>query len=63
MEYIFDRITIDEKICNGEPTLRGKRITVQTINLKTLKNINIEILEAAIRYGFEAHNEKGKKMI
>ena len=31
MEYIADRITIDEKICNGKPTIRGKRITVQTV--------------------------------
>ncbi len=31
MEYIADRITIDEKICNGKPTIRGKRIAVQTI--------------------------------
>ena len=28
----FDgRITIDPDICNGKPTLRGKRITVQTV--------------------------------
>ena len=31
MNKLADRITVDEKICNGKPTIRGKRITVQTI--------------------------------
>ena len=31
MEKLTDRISIDEKICNGKPIIRGKRITVQTV--------------------------------
>ena len=31
MEYLTDRITIDADLCNGQPTIRGKRVTVQTI--------------------------------
>jgi uncharacterized protein (DUF433 family) len=27
----FGRITIDPAVCNGKPTVRGKRITVQTV--------------------------------
>lgn len=27
----FGRITIDPALCNGKPTIRGKRITVQTV--------------------------------
>lgn len=26
-----DRITVDPEICNGRPTIRGKRIAVQTV--------------------------------
>jgi len=31
MEYVSERIIIDDKICNGKPTIRGSRITVQSI--------------------------------
>jgi len=31
MEYIFDRITVDDGLCNGQPTIRGLRITVKTV--------------------------------
>ncbi|TSA51536.1 MAG: DUF433 domain-containing protein [Sphingobacteriales bacterium] len=31
MKNIIDRITIDEKLLNGKPSIRGKRISVQTI--------------------------------
>ncbi len=31
MTYLDGRITIIPDLCNGKPTIRGKRITVQTI--------------------------------
>ena len=31
MEYISNRITLSETLCGGKPTIRGMRITVQTI--------------------------------
>ena len=31
MELLTDRITVDSNICNGKPTIRGKRISVQTV--------------------------------
>ncbi len=31
MLYLTDRITLDENLCNGKPTIRGLRITIQTI--------------------------------
>lgn len=29
--FLDGRITIDPAICNGKPTIRGKRIAVQTV--------------------------------
>jgi len=37
-------------------------VTGYCIKFKTLKDINLDILEAAIRYGVEAQNEKGEPM-
>ena len=37
-------------------------VTGYCIRFKTLKDINIEVLEAAIRFGFKAQNEKGALM-
>lgn len=31
MQTLINRITVNPDICNGKPTIRGKRITVQTI--------------------------------
>lgn len=31
LDTLISRVTIDPKICNGKPIVRGKRITVQTI--------------------------------
>lgn len=31
MQTPINRITVNPDICNGKPTIRGKRITVQTI--------------------------------
>jgi uncharacterized protein (DUF433 family) len=46
MEYISERITISDDLCNGKPTIRGMRITVQTIlEFLGAGNTNEEILE------------------
>ncbi|RIH62953.1 DUF433 domain-containing protein [Mariniphaga sediminis] len=62
MEYISDRITIDEKICNGKPTIRGSRITVQTLLeflsagdspddiLKQYPSLELEDIQASLKF-------------
>ena len=65
METLLDRITIDEKICNGKPTIRGKRITVQTILeflsagekeeelLKQFPSLEADDIKACLRFASE----------
>ena len=31
MLYLSDRITLSPDLCNGKPTIRGMRITVETV--------------------------------
>ena len=31
LHYIHDRITVDPNLCGGKPTIRGHRVTVQTV--------------------------------
>lgn len=62
MEYISERITIDEKICNGKPTIRGSRITVQTLLeflsagdspeeiLKQYPTLELEDIQASLKF-------------
>jgi uncharacterized protein (DUF433 family) len=46
MKYITDRITIDEGLMDGKPTIRGMRITVQTVlEFLSAGNTAEEILE------------------
>lgn len=62
MEYLTDRITIAPDLCNGKPTIRGKRITVQTILeflgagdskdtiLKQYPSLEAEDIEACLKF-------------
>ncbi len=68
MEYIFDRITIDDKILNGKPVIRGKRISVQTVLeylgagesyeeiLKQYPTLEPDDIKACIRFASELMN-------
>jgi len=70
MDYLIERITIDSAICNGKPTIRGKRITVQTILeflsagdskeeiLKQYPTLEPDDINACIRFAAELMNHQ-----
>jgi len=70
MEYLIDRITVDSSICGGKPTIRGKRITVQTILeflssgdskeeiLTQYPSLEPEDINACIRFAAELMNHQ-----
>ncbi|MBK8054868.1 MAG: DUF433 domain-containing protein [Saprospiraceae bacterium] len=70
MENILDRITINDKICNGKPTIRGKRITVQTILeflqageskeeiLRQFPTLELQDLDACLKFAIDLMNRR-----
>jgi len=70
MTYISERITIDDNICNGKPTIRGKRISVQTILdflsagddpetiLKQYPTLEFEDISACLKFASDLMNRQ-----
>ncbi len=70
MTNLTDRITIDENICSGKPTIRGLRITVQTIIeflssgenreeiLKQYPSLEPEDINACLKFAAELMDRK-----
>lgn len=70
MQDLLSRITIKPDVCNGKPTIRGKRITVQTILeflsagdskeelLKQYPSLEPEDINACIRFAAELMNHE-----
>jgi len=70
MDYLLNRITVDSAVCNGKPTIRGKRITVQTILeflsagdsmediVKQYPTLEPEDISACIRFAAELMNHQ-----
>ena len=68
--YSNGRITIDPAICNGMPTLRGKRIAVQTVLgylsegdsageiLEQYPSLEAEDIRACLRFATEVMNQR-----
>ena len=65
MQYIANRISLSEDLCNGKPTIRGQRISVQTILeflgageskeeiLKQYPSLEIEDIYACIQFSVD----------
>ena len=70
MDYLIDRITVDSSVCSGKPTIRGKRITVQTILeflsagdsreeiLRQYPTLEPEDINACLRFAAELMNHQ-----
>ncbi|MEI7841564.1 MAG: DUF433 domain-containing protein [Gallionellaceae bacterium] len=68
--FLDGRITIDPSICNGKPTLRGKRISVQTVLgylsegdnadeiLAQYPSLDAEDIRACLRFAAEVMNQR-----
>ena len=68
MENLTDRITIDPDLCNGKPTIRGLRISVQTVLeflgagesekeiLQQYPSLTKEDISACVRFAAELMN-------
>lgn len=65
IEYLEGKITIKPDVCNGQPTIRGKRITVHTILeflsagnspeeiLQQYPSLNAEDIRACLQFATE----------
>ncbi len=52
MENLLDRITINNSVCNGKPTIRNKRITVNSI----LEFLSVgESIESILAFAQQLH--------
>ncbi len=68
--FLQGRITIDPDLCNGKPTIRGKRITVQTIVeflsvgeshdeiLKQFPSLDENDIQACLQFASQLMNHK-----
>ena len=70
MIYLAERIRLDENLCNGKPTIRGLRITVQSVLeylgagdtkeeiLEQFPDLDIQDIDACLKYASQLMNQK-----